>query len=63
MSYHVSLITDGIRIPEGTSFLVSIISMHRDEKLWGPRAQMFDPDRFLDDNRQQMHRSSFLPFA
>lgn len=38
------------------------ISIHRDEKLWGPNAKKFDPDHFLPDNWEQKHPYSFIPF-
>lgn len=53
---------DGIRIPAGSAIVVGTISIHRDEKLWGPNAKKFDPDHFLLDNWEQKHPYSFIPF-
>ncbi|KAF8583528.1 cytochrome P450 [Ramaria rubella] len=36
-------------IPAGVDVQYSVWSMHRRVDLWGPDAQEFDPDRFLDD--------------
>ncbi|KAI0772047.1 cytochrome P450 monooxygenase pc-3 [Trametes elegans] len=38
-----------IYIPPKTAISYSIFSMHRDPKYWGPTADQFDPDRFLDE--------------
>jgi len=38
--------------------------MHRDKDLWGPDAEEFDPDRFLDDRKAHLVTNPFmfLPF-
>ncbi|KAI0774073.1 cytochrome P450 monooxygenase pc-3 [Fomes fomentarius] len=36
-------------IPPKTAIAYSIFNMHRDPDYWGPTANDFDPDRFLDD--------------
>ncbi|EJF62806.1 cytochrome P450 monooxygenase pc-3 [Dichomitus squalens LYAD-421 SS1] len=38
-----------IYIPPKTAISYSIFNMHRDPVYWGPTAQEFDPDRFLDE--------------
>ncbi|KAH9900019.1 cytochrome P450 monooxygenase pc-3 [Cubamyces lactineus] len=38
-----------IYIPPKTAISYSIFNMHRDAKHWGPTADQFDPDRFLDE--------------
>ncbi|KAI1786673.1 cytochrome P450 monooxygenase pc-3 [Ganoderma leucocontextum] len=38
-----------IYIPAKTAISYSIINMHRDPVYWGPTAQEFDPDRFIDE--------------
>ncbi|KAI0368069.1 cytochrome P450 monooxygenase pc-3 [Pilatotrama ljubarskyi] len=38
-----------IYIPPKTGISYSIFNMHRDSKYWGPTADQFDPDRFLDE--------------
>ncbi|KAI0824721.1 cytochrome P450 monooxygenase pc-3 [Trametes gibbosa] len=38
-----------IYIPPRTPIAYSIFNMHRDSKYWGPTADQFDPDRFLDE--------------
>ncbi|CDO71398.1 hypothetical protein BN946_scf184908.g156 [Trametes cinnabarina] len=38
-----------VYIPPKTAIAYSVFNMHRDPKFWGPTAEEFDPDRFLDD--------------
>ncbi|KAG5643868.1 hypothetical protein DXG03_009552 [Asterophora parasitica] len=54
-----------IYIPAGTKVLYSVFIMHRRKDLWGPDAEEFDPDRFLDDRlKKYLVKNSFifLPF-
>ncbi|KAF8060193.1 cytochrome P450 monooxygenase pc-1 [Lyophyllum atratum] len=54
-----------IYIPAGTKCLYSVFLMHRDKDLWGPDAEEFDPDRFLDHRlKTYLIKNSFifLPF-
>ncbi|KAJ7907101.1 cytochrome P450 [Mycena leptocephala] len=52
-------------IPAGTKISYSVFLMHRRTDLWGPTAEAFDPDRFLDA-RLRAHVLAnpycFLPF-
>ncbi|KAI9066444.1 cytochrome P450 monooxygenase pc-3 [Trametes sanguinea] len=38
-----------VYIPPKTAIAYSVFNMHRDPKFWGPTAEEFDPDRFLDE--------------
>ncbi|KAK0231517.1 cytochrome P450 monooxygenase pc-3 [Armillaria fumosa] len=52
-------------IPPKTRIVYSVFLMHRREDLWGPDAQSFDPNRFLDDRVQRYLTGNpfiFLPF-
>ncbi|TFK37275.1 cytochrome P450 monooxygenase pc-3 [Crucibulum laeve] len=52
-------------IPAGTKTAYSVFMMHRRKDLWGPDAEEFDPDRFLDDRlKKYLVKNSFifLPF-
>ncbi|KAJ2929607.1 hypothetical protein H1R20_g7493, partial [Candolleomyces eurysporus] len=52
-------------IPPKTSVVYSVFLMHRRKDLWGPDAEEFDPDRFLDDRlKKYLLKNSFifLPF-
>ncbi|KAF5326502.1 hypothetical protein D9611_000513 [Ephemerocybe angulata] len=52
-------------VPPGTKTAYSVFVMHRRTDLWGPDAEEYDPDRFLDDRLQKyLVKNSFifLPF-
>ncbi|KAF9007213.1 CYP63 cytochrome P450 monooxygenase-like protein [Cyathus striatus] len=52
-------------IPAGTKIAYSVFVMQRRKDLWGPDAEEFDPDRFLDERLQKyLLKNSFifLPF-
>ncbi|KAF7342272.1 hypothetical protein MVEN_01815300 [Mycena venus] len=52
-------------IPAGTKISYSVFLMHRRTDLWGPTAEEFDPDRFLDDRLRRYLLANpfcFLPF-
>ncbi|KAG9217633.1 hypothetical protein CCMSSC00406_0003678 [Pleurotus cornucopiae] len=52
-------------IPGGTKTMYSVFLMQRRKDLWGPDAEEFDPDRFLDDRLKKYLISNsfaFLPF-
>ncbi|TFK68747.1 cytochrome P450 [Pluteus cervinus] len=52
-------------LPAGTKTPYSVLMMHRRKDLWGPDADIFDPDRWLDDRNQKYFLANpfiFLPF-
>ncbi|EGO03065.1 hypothetical protein SERLA73DRAFT_158706 [Serpula lacrymans var. lacrymans S7.3] len=52
-------------IPAKTTVAYSVLLMHRRPDLWGPDADEFDPDRFLDDRLRKYlipNPFIFLPF-
>ncbi|KAJ2916358.1 hypothetical protein MD484_g4071, partial [Candolleomyces efflorescens] len=52
-------------IPPKTGVAYSVFLMHRRKDLWGPDAEEFDPDRFLDDRLKKYLLNNsfiFLPF-
>ncbi|RDB18325.1 hypothetical protein Hypma_000510 [Hypsizygus marmoreus] len=54
-----------IYIPAGTKVPYSVFLMHRRKDLWGPDAEEFDPDRFLDERLKKYLMKNafiFLPF-
>ncbi|KAJ7069859.1 cytochrome P450 [Mycena amicta] len=54
-----------IYIPAATQVPYSVFLMHRRKDLWGPDAEEFDPDRFLDGRLQKYllkDAFKFLPF-
>jgi cytochrome P450 len=53
---------DGQIIPKDSNFFISIFTIHRNKKIWGPDADKFDPDRFLPERIAKVDPSAFLPF-
>ncbi|KDR78034.1 hypothetical protein GALMADRAFT_64763 [Galerina marginata CBS 339.88] len=52
-------------IPANTRTCYSVFMMHRRKDLWGPDAEEFDPDRFLDERLKKYLSKNpfiFLPF-
>jgi len=52
-------------VPGNTPVSYSVFIMHRRKDLWGPDAEEFDPDRFLDERLHKYltpHPFIFLPF-
>jgi len=53
-------------VAKGTQCVFSVFLMHRRKDLWGPDADEFDPDRFLDDRLKKyliQRPYIFLPFG
>lgn len=50
-------------IPKGSVLLLGVFKMHRNPDIWGPTANVFDPDRFLPDLMAERHPYAFLPFS
>lgn len=57
------VIIDGLRIPKGNKFAVNIYSMQRRVDVWGPDANLFNPERFSAERSATRHRYAFLPFS
>jgi cytochrome P450 len=55
---------DGTRLtlPKGESVLVMPWTLHRHERYWD-RPRHFMPERFLPENRENIHRFQYLPFG
>ncbi|XP_055850613.1 probable cytochrome P450 313a4 [Episyrphus balteatus] len=56
-------ISENLSIPQGTSILIDIFNLHRDEDVWGPHAKEFNPDNFLPQNLDGKHAYGFIPFS
>ncbi|QRV93079.1 cytochrome P450 family protein [Ceratobasidium sp. AG-Ba] len=53
-------------VPKGAQVPISIIHMHRRKDLWGPDADEFDPERWLDERVKKYVTPNpfiFLPFS
>ncbi|GFQ68458.1 cytochrome P450 4C1 [Trichonephila clavata] len=49
-------------IPKGTTLHCNIYTLHRREDLY-PKAEVFDPERFLPENSQNRHPYAYIPFS
>lgn len=56
-------IEKGLIIPKGTTFVLNIYALHRAPHIWGPKANLFDPENFLPENVAKRHTASFIPFS
>ncbi|KAL1379970.1 hypothetical protein pipiens_014531 [Culex pipiens pipiens] len=54
---------DGVRVPPGQTFVMSIEALHRRKDVWGPDADRFDPENFSEERVRQRHSFGFLPFS
>ncbi|XP_055605422.1 cytochrome P450 4c21-like [Uranotaenia lowii] len=59
----VDIELDGIIVPAGTTFLVSLHALHRQKAFWGPDPEKFDPDNFLPERVKDRNPYAFLPFS
>ncbi|XP_055679411.1 cytochrome P450 4c21-like [Lutzomyia longipalpis] len=50
-------------IPPEATIICPILYLHRDEEIWGPTANEFDPDRFLPENMEKIHPYAYIPFS
>ena len=50
------------RVPAGASILISPWVLHRHARLWS-EPDMFNPERFLPEQRDQIPRYAYLPFG
>ncbi|XP_077554165.1 cytochrome P450 3A19-like [Haemaphysalis longicornis] len=53
---------NGIRIPKGLSILAATSCMNQDPEIWS-NPSLFDPERFNEDNKNNIHPACFLPFG
>ncbi|KAI1884629.1 hypothetical protein AGOR_G00228350 [Albula goreensis] len=53
---------NGMTIPKGMAVQVPIYALHYDPSLW-PEPEVFRPERFSKENRENMDPYTFLPFG
>lgn len=54
---------DNVVVPAGVEIVIPIIQIQRNKSVWGPNADVFDPDNFLPDNLSTKHPFAYLPFG
>ncbi|XP_055845994.1 probable cytochrome P450 318a1 [Episyrphus balteatus] len=56
------VLKDDIVIPKGTFIILDTFNMQRDSVLWGPMAEEFYPEHFLQENVAKRHPYTYVPF-
>ena len=49
-------------IEKGTEVIILVSGMHRDAEIY-PNPEIFDPERFSDEEIQKRHNYVYLPFG
>ncbi|KAL1494592.1 hypothetical protein ABEB36_010165 [Hypothenemus hampei] len=57
-----SIMETGKFIEEGQSVLIPCLGLHRDPKYF-PNPELFDPDRFSDENKGKVIDGTYIPFG
>uniref|UniRef100_A0A182MSH0 Uncharacterized protein n=1 Tax=Anopheles culicifacies TaxID=139723 RepID=A0A182MSH0_9DIPT len=52
-----------ITVPPGAIVLIPFLKIHRDKTIWGPEAEIFNPENFLPERCAQRHPYAFIPFS
>lgn len=50
-------------VPAGSAVVIGTYKLHRQKHLWGPDAEVFDPDNFLPEKMANRHYYSYIPFS
>ena len=53
---------DGYTIPQGSSILANLWSVHHDPEIWDDPEE-FRPSRFLDQDGKVVIKKEFMPFS
>lgn len=58
-----TVIAHDIVLPRGMQIIIPIYNLHRRKDIWGPDADIFNPDNFLPENINQKHLYAYIPFS
>lgn len=58
-----TLIGNGYRIPKGQDLIVLVPTLHRDPKVWGDNANLFDPENFTAEAEKARPANAYKPFG
>ncbi|XP_067679999.1 cytochrome P450 3A6-like [Haliotis asinina] len=53
---------NGYNIPTGMPVIIPVYAIHHDPEFWA-EPEKFDPDRFLPENKHELHEYMWMPFG